>query len=252
MKLALNKEYTNPEDENNFKLGLIYTNKNATNIFKLFYYIFITIVGYYVLHELEYFPKSLGGNGDIALIFNKGHPETFFHIKPKYFNYYFLGALAFHLTDLFWLIFFYELQSDFLMMFLHHLCTIALVVFSYLSNYSNIGSVILVLHDFGDIFVYIARLSLNTNSRKSTKLSTGILLIIVYIYTRIYALGDMLYTIMDYILLVQNWIESTMMIFQCFLYVLHIYWVYLITKKVVTAAYFNKYEDSFELKIKKY
>lgn len=247
MRAASKTEYLNPEDTQNYSIGLIYTKKNCTNFFKLCYYLVVVTIGLIVLKDLDYFPVNLGGKGEVSKMFEGGYPHYLFHSKPKYFNYYYLGTLAFHITDLIWLVAVYELQSDFLMMLLHHICTVILITFSYLSNYSNVGCIVLFLHDFTDIFVYITRLFLNTRSKEVVKVSSGILLLLVYLYTRIYVYGDLL--IQTYIGLTShfNWVFQTLWGFLCFLYILHLYWVYLILKKIFTALFMNKYEDSFKV-----
>jgi len=251
MRAASKVEYLNPEDTNNYNIGLIYTKKNCTNFFKLCYYIVVVVIGHHVLNELDYFPKSLLGSGEISNMFNNGYPEYLFHLKPKFFNYYYLGTLGFHVTDLIWLVAVYELQSDFLMMLLHHICTVSLITFSYLSNLSNVGCIVLFLHDFTDIFVYITRIFLNTRTKEIIKVSSGVLLLIVYIYTRIYVFGDLLVKVFNGLSSHLNWVNQTLWGFLCFLFILHLYWVYLILKKIFTALFMNKYEDSFRVNGKK-
>ena len=251
MRAASKEEYLNPEDTHNFNIGLIYTKKNCTNFFKLSYYIVVVIIGHYILKQLDYFPKNLLGNGDVSNLFIGGFPSYIFHIKPQLFNYYYLGALAFHLTDLIWLVGVYELQSDFLMMLLHHTCTISLITFSYLSNYTNVGCIVLFLHDFTDIFVYITRIFLNTRTKEIIKVSSGIFLLLIYIYCRIYVFGDLLVKVFYGLISHLNWVNQTLWGFLCFLYVLHLYWVYLILNKIFNALFMNKYEDSFKVNDKK-
>lgn len=229
-------------------MGLIYAKKNCTNFFKLCYYIFIVIVGYNVLKDLPYLPKSLCGNGEISAMFEGGFPNSFYHKKPQFFNEYYLGTLAFHITDLIWLLWIYELQTDFLMMLVHHICTISLITFSYLSNYSNIGCIIIFLHDFGDIFVYVARIFLNTKAPEFTKVSSGILLLLVWIYTRAYVFGGMILDTYTGISSHFNWVNINLLGFACFLYILHLNWIYLIFKKIMTALFVKKYEDTFKVK----
>ena len=248
MRYVSKIEYLDENDTTNYKLGLIYTKKNCTNVFKLFYYIFIVVIGFLVLKDEDYFPKALMGTGTFSNVFKNGYPDLFFHTKPAYFNYYFLGCLAFHITDLIWLVFIYELQTDFLMMLLHHMCTVSLIVMSYLSNYSNIGSVILFLHDFGDIFVYITRLFLNTNSNDFLKVLSGFVLLLVFGYTRIYVYGIILYETFHGLSTHFNMVNKTLWGLLCFLYILHVLWVYMILKKISTALFVRKYEDSFKIK----
>lgn len=241
------KEYLNTEDPEKYAIGLIYAKKNCTNVFKLFYYICISSLGYYVLSQTNFFPKELFGHGEISNCFAGGYPNWIYFTKPELFNVYYLVALAYHLTDLVWLLGIYELQTDFKMMLVHHICTISLVVFSYLCNYSHLGSIIMFLHDFGDIFVYIARILLNTSFPETSKTSSGIVLLIVWIYTRLYVFAGVIFSVYrgfapDYNLAIIN-----IIIFLCFLYVLHIYWVYLIFKKICMALFGKIYEDTFKV-----
>jgi hypothetical protein len=242
------KEFLNTEDTEKYKLGLIYAKKNSTNFYKLIYYTIISIIGFYVLYDEPYFPKVLFGNGDMKVIFKLPFPECFYLEKPNYFNLYYLGALAFHVTDLIWLLGVYELQSDFVMMLVHHICTISLITFSYLSNYFHGGSIILFLHDFGDIFSYIARLSMNTSAPEWSKLATGILVLLVWIYTRIYALAFVIWDI--YLILRTHWsiVNRILLTLQVFLYILHCFWVYMIFKKILDAVFAKKYSDTFKIK----
>ncbi len=241
-----NKEYLNEEDTEKYKLGLIYAKKNSSNFFKLCYYTLITLFGYYVLCDLPCFPRELLGKGELSNCFTGGYPDWMYHIKPELFNVYYLTALAFHLTDLIWLLWIYELQTDFKMMLVHHICTITLITFSYLCNYSNIGSIIIFLHDFGDIFVYIMRVFLNTKAPKILKTLTGFLLLIVWIYTRLYVLFGIIIEIYIGFSTHFNWANVNLLTFLCFLYVMHIIWVYHILKKLYTAIFVNRYEDCYK------
>ena len=42
-------------------------------------------------------------------------------------------------------------------MFFHHIATIVLIAFSYSVNYTNIGMLIMSLHDFSDIFLEVSK-----------------------------------------------------------------------------------------------
>jgi len=239
-------KYKNPEDEENFKIGEIYAKKMATNVFKCFYYVFITLFGYYVLTQTNYFPTTLGGHGNLMNIYEGGQPAMMFHVKPNYFNLWYMIALAYNITDLVWLGFFYELQTDFLMMLLHHVCTISLVSFSYLSNYSHIGSVVLSLHDTSDIFVYITRFWINSDVMKFIPVMSGVALLIIFIYTRIFVLGTLIYSMFVGI---PDWNStiSVLYVFLIFLYFMHLFWVYLILKRIILAVFKNKIGDTYKI-----
>lgn len=69
-------------------------------------------------------------------------------------------------------------------MMLHHLVTIYLCGFSYLTN-TLIGGVISYLHNSGDIFVALTRVFSESEYKKTTAISF-ITTMIVYFHTRIY------------------------------------------------------------------
>jgi len=244
----ITRKYLDPSDEVNYQMGKVYIKKLSTNIFKLCFYTFMTIFGYYLLYQLDYFPTTLGGRGNMMKMFEPGYPDMYFHWKPNYFNIYYLTGLGFCLTDLIWLIFVYELQSDFVMMLLHHLCTISLIMFSFLTNYTNIGCIVLFLHDFGDIFVYITRLVINTDAQSYLKISTAVILVVVFIYTRLFVFGTLLYSIWSGMTWGFKWPDTSLFLFLCFLYIMHVNWVYLILKKIVKGLTTDKCEDTASVK----
>jgi hypothetical protein len=241
--MILSKKYKDPTDEHNFALGKVYKRKIATNIFKIIFYLTTTIGGYSILSQLDYFPTQLGGSGYMSKMFEPGFPDAFYHWKPQYFDFYYLSCLSYCLSDLVWLLFIYEMQTDFILMLLHHICTISLISFSYFTNYSNIGCIVLFLHDIGDIFVYVARCVINIDIKSWIKSVVGVVLLIVFIYTRIYVFADLILVIYNY---APDWTSITKCLwgFLTFLYIMHINWVYLILKRIFAALFENHFEDT--------
>ena len=47
-------------------------------------------------------------------------------------------------------------RKDFWQMFLHHIATILLLSFSYVVNFVRIGTLVLVIHDFGDFWLEVS------------------------------------------------------------------------------------------------
>jgi len=79
-----------------------------------------------------------------------------YHVMSEMVEYYYQVELGSYIHQLLWT----EVsRSDSLQMILHHLTTIALMVFSYLSNYTRIGASILLLHDTADVFLEGAKVS---------------------------------------------------------------------------------------------
>lgn len=45
--------------------------------------------------------------------------------------------------------------QDFLIMFLHHVATISLIVFSYVNNMARVGTLVMCLHDAADVLIEV-------------------------------------------------------------------------------------------------
>jgi len=125
---------------------------------KLLYYIIVTYWGLNLLRKTSWLPWVLGGDGDTKNCW-VGYPfqEPFEGVKE-----YYLFQLGYHchsLLFLFWL----KRRGDFLEMTLHHICTIFLVWFSYMINYVRVGTLVFLVHDIGDITIYLARTVGDTN-----------------------------------------------------------------------------------------
>ena len=224
-KNFLSAKFKDCKDEENYKMGEIYKKKLVTSFFKATYYIIIVSFAYYGCRNADYFPYELGGNGDIINIYkNGGHGYLYFY-KPLLFKYYYLISLGYVITDLIWLLFINDSQSDFPIMLLHHSTTISLIAFSYLSNLSQIGITVLFLHDFTDILVYLIRIVINTDMKQIYKHIFSTLFLLSYIYMRIYVFGKL---ILLCFLNFTDWnmFAYTLFGFKCILMIMHIYWVY--------------------------
>lgn len=86
--------------------------------------------------------------------------------------------------------FFEERHKDYVMMFVHHLVTIALVWLSYSYNYVRIGTLVLLLHDSSDVVIDLLKLA---NYLKLEGLRGGFLVelffltnFVTWAYTRLY------------------------------------------------------------------
>ncbi len=240
----MKKIYKNPEDKQNFLLGKIYKRKLTSHMFKGLYYLFITIYGYIVLKDLDYFPTYLLGKGYMPNMFAKGYPDSYYHIKPKGYDLYYMICLSYFSCDLLWLLFVYERQSDFINMLLHHVCTISLISFSYLTNYSNIGTIILFLHNETDIFVHLTRLLLQTDAPEIFKDISGVFLTINFLYMRLFVFAKAIYTVYHYVTWDLGWVTFSLVSFLSFLYIMHINWALMLLQKAFVLALGTKLSDT--------
>jgi ceramide synthetase len=238
----LSIKYKDPSNVEDFSLGKIYTKKLCQNFYKVFFYIANVYFGYNVLKDVEFFPTWLGGKGDFANLYKDEKMNIFFD-KPAYFNLYYMIYLSHNLTDLVYLLFIYEKQTDFPLMFLHHSCTISLIVFSYLTNHSNFGVIVMFIHDIADILVYYMRSVINTDVPEFIKITGGVKLLIVYIYTRIFVFGKLLYSCY---VEKHDWdiAFTTLWVFLDFLFTIHLYWLFQILKKLYNALFKKEISDT--------
>lgn len=238
----LEKKYLNPNDEENFRLGLVYKKKTATGLFKLAYFIFTSIIGYYILKDLKFMPKEIFiFDGDMNDIYSPGVPDYLFFPKHEYFDMYYLMGISYVLTDLIWLLFFYEAQTDFALMLLHHVLTISLILFSYLTNLSSVGVVVLYLHDFSDVFCYFCRTTLNLEIPKALRVIPAIMLFLNWIYVRLYVFGKCIYLLGNFstskhpsnIHLIVLWY------FLVILFFMHAFWIAQIGRRLVSFKFLD-------------
>ena len=245
----MKESFRHPKTENDKILAKKYRIKLPMHVYKCFMYFSLTIFGYYVLKDLNFFPKSLLGHGWLPNMFINGYPKSFFFYKPPLFDFYYHLCLAYFTSDLIWLLFINERQTDFVDMLLHHSCTISLIVFSHLTHYSNVGSVVLFLHIESDILVHFTRILLQTDISENIKNISGIILSLNFIYTRIYVLGDIIYVLYTYV----TWkgtVDWFLLILLVIIYFMHINWTIMLIQKIVGMLTGKKLTDNSGYKIK--
>ena len=244
----MKKSYRFPKNEKDRQLGEKYRHKLPNHAFKGTMYLILTIFGYYVLKDINYFPKSLLGKGWLPNMFIKGYPNSFYLEKPPLFDFYYMVCLSFFTCDFIFLLI-NDKQTDFIIMFVHHICTISLIVFSHLVHYSNVGSIVLFLHMETDIFVHLTRFLLQTEVPEIFKNISGIALVFDFLYVRVYVLGDIIYVLYHYV----TWkgvIDWFLLIFLTIIYLMHINWAIMLVQKMIILFMGTKLYDTREYTIK--
>ena len=244
---VMKKAYRFPKNEKDRQLGEKYRIRLPIHIFKGSMYIFFTLFGYYVLKDINYFPKSLLGKGWLPNMFIKGYPDSFYLEKPPYFDFYYMFCLSFFISDLIGL-FREDKQTDFINMLLHHVCTISLIVFSHLVHYSNVGSIVLFLHMESDVFVHVTRFFLQTDAPEIIKDINGLFLVFNFIYTRSYVLGDIIYVLYMYV----TWkgiIDWFLLIFLTLIFIMNFNWALMLLQKMFALFMGTKINDTRDFKV---
>jgi len=243
----LDTVYTQDNDQDIIKS---YSKKVCSNIFKFFFYLFNTVVGYYVLKDLPFMPKMLLGGGSFDVLFKPGYPQLLYWDKPHLFDIYYNLNITFSIFDLIILLT-NSLQSDFLIMILHHFASISLQIFSYLYGYSNVGCIICFLHYYGDIYSYIVRTFIYLKGQEKNVFYSTVVFLLMFFYTRIIVFPSIIYDILVGLTHEWNFIEYSMVTFLCFLLCLHVLWTTLITKKLVKYCMTGQIEEIYKVKINK-
>ena len=244
---AMKKSYRFPKTEKDRELGKKYRIKLPSHAYKFSIYLLLTVVGYPILKDLNYFPKSLLGKGSLPNMFIDGYPNSFYLNKPPFFDFYYMFCLSYFVSDFIWLIG-EDKQTDFINMLLHHICTISLIVFSHIVNYSNVGSIVLLLHMESDIFVHSTRFLLQTEFPEIIKNISGLTLTFNFLYVRVYVLGDIIRVLYVYI----TWkgvIDWFLIIFLSIIYLMHINWAIMLLQKMFALCFGTRLYDTREYKI---
>ena len=244
---VMKKSYRFPKNEKDRQLGEKYRIRLPIHIFKGSMYIFFTLFGYYVLKDINYFPKSLLGKGWLPNMFIKGYPDSFYLEKPPYFDFYYMFCLSFFISDLIGL-FREDKQTDFINMLLHHVCTISLIVFSHLVHYSNVGSIVLFLHMESDVFVHVTRFFFFFFAPEIIKDINGLFLVFNFIYTRTYVLGDIIYVLYMYV----TWkgiIDWFLLIFLTLIFIMNFNWALMLLQKMFALFMGTKLNDTRDFKV---
>ena len=216
-----------------------YRNKLARHLYKITFYTAITIFGYYVLKDLPYFPKEMGGKGYMSQMFEAGFPDSYFHKKPPLFDFYYNINLAYFYCDFIFLLI-SERQNDFTNMFLHHICTISLIIFSFITNYSNIGCLVIFCHMESDILGHVIRFVVHTDLHIFYHALSGVSFVSNFIYMRQFVLGEIIYTIYKYITWEWGIITTMLWLFLVILYIMHARWSFILCFKTCEIIFKKK------------
>lgn len=81
--------------------------------------------------------------------------------------------------------FLHPARNDFMEMFLHHVVTLLLYGFSYMVRFTQVGAVVMYLHDLSDIFATLVRCVTETTSFVVI-IPSALMMLFSWFFTRIY------------------------------------------------------------------
>jgi hypothetical protein len=146
-----------------------------------------------------------------------------------------MGLYSFQLVDL--IIEGREKRPDFDEMFAHHICAVALTGGMLMTNNRGVGIVTAYIHIWADIPVQISRILSTTYYAKTTAVSL-VVLISVWIWTRVFILGKITWIVWFQVVYPTelshfNVFARIFAIFATSLYSLHVYWTVLLFKMMI-------------------
>lgn len=131
-------------------------------------------------------------------------------------------------------------RKDFVEMVIHHGATLGLVVLSWWHRYTRIGLVVLILHNWADIFLYLAKVVVYvTHGKGKWKEILFTLFAINFFISRLYffplvVLPSAYWDSTTYTPLILYWFTCNLLLW-C-LQALHVFWFFLILRMVVRLA----------------
>ncbi|KAL5007542.1 hypothetical protein ScPMuIL_016348 [Solemya velum] len=177
--------------------------------------------GLLVLFDKDYF-----WNGDYCWL---GYPHQ--HVSDGVFWYYMLEL------GCYWSLLFSQFldvqRKDFYEMFIHHIATLTLMLFSWSGNFVRIGSLVLVVHDAADWWMESAKMAKYLNFSFLCNVLFGMFLVVWFVsrlvifpYKIIRPTHFSVQRILGTLVSVQYFLNILLIV----LFILHIYWFVLILR----------------------
>lgn len=147
--------------------------KFCETFWRFTFYLSSSLLGIYIVHDESYIRDSSH--------FFTNHPQDH-QLKQQYYVYY-VVEMAFYCSLLFSQ--FSDIRrKDFIEMFIHHVATVMLISGSYITNFTEIGAVIMLVHDISDVFLEFAKMAKYAKCENATTVGF-ILLSIAFVLTRL-------------------------------------------------------------------
>lgn len=152
----------------------------AERVFRFFVYCSTTIALFWSSKQSNFLHKHLLGS--------EQNPQFFMNYPcqpvPRFLDDLYVIKLAYHTYEAMLTFGFHRNRRDFSEFLLHHLLTIALVSYSYSTNFLPIGAIVMILMDFSDVFVAMFKMAVDVNETMQNILF--MLMFFTWFYFRIY------------------------------------------------------------------
>lgn len=131
-------------------------------------------------------------------------------------------------------------RKDFAVMMSHHVITVMLIGYSYITGFFRIGSIILALHDASDVFMEAAKVFKYSDKELGASVCFGLFalswLILRLIFFPFWVISATSYDLCDYLKLSEPYPTSMYYVFNTMLLMLlvfHVYWWILICSMIM-------------------
>ena len=152
----------------------------AERIYRFFLYLGFTLFGLWILKQGSFLHRYLLGNST--------NPQYFVNYPcqplPKYLDDFYIIKFSYHVFEIINVLGFHRSRRDFSENLLHHIVTIVLVGYSYVTNVIPIGGSIMLIMDASDVFVSIFKLTVDAYERFT--LPSFLVMLFTWIYFRIW------------------------------------------------------------------
>lgn len=152
----------------------------SERVFRFFVYCSTTLAIFWSLKQSNYLHKGLLGSEEYPNFFQNYPCQPL----PRFLDDLYVIKLAYHSYETMLTLAFHRGRRDFAEFLFHHILTIALVLYSYSSNFMPVGSVVMIVMDFTDIFVAMFKMAVDVNEAMQNALFA--LMFLTWSYYRIY------------------------------------------------------------------
>lgn len=221
--------------------------KVAETAWRFVYFVFAVCLGFWALYDSDhlYNIENCWVNWPYQSVNSK--IMTYYMIEIGFYWALIISHFSFDLK-----------KSDYWQMLLHHGITIFLLFISFSINFVKIGTLILLSHDFTDIFIELCKLIKYAGWDNLLNVACFVF-IIVWVGTRLiyypfWIIHSVIYTAPLIIEKTYNWLDITsrpivprlLLIMLIGLLILHIFWTWLLARIIMRALAGNKLDDARE------
>lgn len=187
-----------------------------------------------------------------ACILHITYPEPWFRDTKEYFRgwpnqelrlpleLFYMCQCGFYLYSIGALLTWETRRKDFAVMMSHHVITVILIGYSYITSFFRVGSIILALHDASDVFMEAAKVFKYSERELGASIFFGFFavswLVLRLIFFPFWVISATSYDLCDYLELSKPYPKAQYYVFNTMLLMLlvfHVYWWILICSMII-------------------